>query len=257
MKLILKGEEHAEITSDAVVEIADCSNPTISIMPAYHEDEAAQTELSVDIMIGAGCKVNVVSIVGKKAKIVSRSTVGDNSVLRTSVLWLNGGEGNTTNLLEGRKSEAYDIQLFVGQGNEKLRLDSVLRHHGQDTKGNILIKGVVKDSASADLEGMIKIDKEGRGAESFLSEHAMLLSPNAHASADPKLEIENNDVSSRHSASVSQIDENKIFYMMSRGLGREDAKRLIIQGFFESATEMIRGSTALMDQIAESTSRKI
>jgi Fe-S cluster assembly scaffold protein SufB len=82
---------------------------------------------------------------------------------------------------------------------------------------------------------MIKIEKSGGGAESFLSEHVMLLDPGAHATANPELEIENNDVSSRHAASVSQIDSEKIFYLMSRGLSREESRKMIIEGFLESA----------------------
>ncbi|MEW6722996.1 MAG: SufD family Fe-S cluster assembly protein, partial [Candidatus Micrarchaeota archaeon] len=108
------------------------------------------------------------------------------------------------------------------------------------TKGNILVKGIVKDKGAATLDGMIKIEKGGGGAESFLSEHVMHLNPGAHASANPELEIENNDVSSRHAASVSRIDEEKIFYLTTRGISREDAKKLIVEGFLESALGRIR-----------------
>jgi Fe-S cluster assembly scaffold protein SufB len=93
---------------------------------------------------------------------------------------------------------------------------------------------VVKDGASAKISGKIKIEKCGAGAESFLTERVILFNPGAHAIANPELEIENNNVSSRHAASVSQIDEEKIFYLMARGLTREEAKKTIVEGFFES-----------------------
>jgi len=86
---------------------------------------------------------------------------------------------------------------------------------------------------------MEKIEKHASGSNSFLDEHVMLLNPGARADTNPQLEIENNDVSSRHAASVSQIDENKIFYMMARGLKREDARKLIVEGFLGSAVEKI------------------
>jgi Fe-S cluster assembly scaffold protein SufB len=97
----------------------------------------------------------------------------------------------------------------------------------------------VKDNARADLGGMIKVEKKGGGAESFLSEHAILLDPGARATADPKLEIGNNDVMSRHSASVSQINDAKVFYLMTRGISRDDARGLIVSGFLESAISRI------------------
>jgi Fe-S cluster assembly scaffold protein SufB len=86
---------------------------------------------------------------------------------------------------------------------------------------------------------MIKIEKNGAGAESFLTQNVILLSPSSHATANPELEIENNDVSSRHAASVSQIDQDKIFYLMSRGISQKDSRKLIVDGFLEAVIEKI------------------
>ena len=61
----------------------------------------------------------------------------------------------------------------------------------------------------------------------------ILLSDKAYAEAIPNLEIENNDVKCSHGATISQIDEDKLFYMTSRGINEKDAKRVIIEGFFE------------------------
>jgi Fe-S cluster assembly scaffold protein SufB len=68
----------------------------------------------------------------------------------------------------------------------------------------------------------------------------MLLNPGAHADANPELEIKNNDVQSTHAATVSPIDEEKIFYLMSRGVSREKARRMIVEGFLEAGIEKIK-----------------
>lgn len=216
-----------EIQGDAQVDIADGSIATIIIKP--------EKDSKVVLSIGKGCKVRSFVIQEKKASVEQINHVGEDSVIHTYSLWLSDGSGKLLNSLEGARSEAYDVQVFVEKGADRLHLDSVLRHAEKDTKGNILVKGIVRDNAAAKLDGMIKIEKSGGGAESFLSEHVMLLDPGAHATANPELEIENNDVSSRHAASVSQIDSEKIFYLMSRGLSREESRKMIIEGFLESA----------------------
>jgi Fe-S cluster assembly protein SufD len=227
----VKGKESVEISGDAVLDIMDGSHAKVVIMPAK--------DAKVELRIGKGCRVDTFVIQEKDANLDQANHVGEDSIINTYSIWLSGGGGRVMNSLEGERSEAYDLHVFVEKGESRLHLDSVLRHAGKDTKGNILVKGIVKDNAVAKLDGMIKIEKGGGGAESFLSEHVMLLNPGAHATANPELEIENNDVSSRHAASVSQIDEEKIFYLMARGISREDSRKLIIEGFLESAVERV------------------
>ncbi|MFZ5500309.1 MAG: SufD family Fe-S cluster assembly protein, partial [Candidatus Micrarchaeota archaeon] len=158
------------------------------------------------------------------------------SVLRTTSLWLSEGRQKMVNVLSGERSEAYDMHLFIGKKGD-LVIDTTLRHIAKDTKGDVLIKGVVQDGAYAGLDGIVKIEKGASGAESFIAEHVLLLSPQARARARPRLEIENNDVSSRHAASVTPIDKDKAFYLMSRGISEKDSGRLIVEGFMLSAIE--------------------
>ncbi len=212
------------------------------------------------VSIGANAKVNIIGEIDKDRKI--EVIVGENSELRsyiiqkngsleqkniakqhariyTNIIYFGGGSAKIVNALEGDNSEAYDLQVFAIDDEKKLMIDTTLQHIGKNTAGNILVKGTAKDTAIAKIDGMIKIEKHASGSNSFLDEHVMLLNPGARADTNPQLEIENNDVSSRHAASVSQIDENKIFYMMARGLRREDARKLIIEGFLGSAIERI------------------
>jgi Fe-S cluster assembly scaffold protein SufB len=80
---------------------------------------------------------------------------------------------------------------------------------------------------------MIKIGKDAKLSESYLAGHSILLDKGAKSDAIPGLEIETNEVRATHSASVAQIDEGQIFYLMARGLSREGAKREIVGGFLE------------------------
>jgi len=94
------------------------------------------------------------------------------------------------------------------------------------------IKGALKDSASHVYRGLIKIEKAAKNTSSYLSDHALALSKNASANSIPSLMIDNNDVKCGHSASVGNVDEEKLLYIMSRGLDRKSAENLIVEGFF-------------------------
>jgi Fe-S cluster assembly scaffold protein SufB len=116
---------------------------------------------------------------------------------------------------------------------------SNITHSGPNTTGHAISKGVVRDKARAIFKGMIRIDKNAKNSRAYLAEHAMILSKDALADAIPGLEIETNEVKATHSASVSQINEEEIFYVTSRGLSEDEAKKLIIGGFFEPVVERI------------------
>jgi len=223
-------KQRMEISADAELKIADNSEAVIVIRP-----DKDGGDCTVRLDIGKGCTVTAYTISERKAKINQTNKLKARSSLRSYSLWLSGGEAKTITTLAESGANAREVFVFLAKDSERLVVDSELRHAAPDTRGDILVKGVVKDRARADLGGMIKVMKKGSGAESFLSEHAILLDSGARATADPKLEIENNDVMSRHSASVSQINENKLFYLMTRGLAKDDARSLIVSGFLESA----------------------
>lgn len=227
-KLKVSGKRRLEISGDASVEIPDGAEASLVVRPAK--------DMELTVTVGKGCSVDCLTIGENSGSLSQENRIGEGSVVRTTSIWLSEGSRRMSNILQGERSEAYDMHLFVGRKGE-LGIDSTLRHAAEDTKGDVLVKGVVYGSAYAGLEGMVKIDKGASGAESFIAEHVLLLSPDAHARARPQLEIEDNDVNSRHAASVTPIDDDKIFYLASRGIGEEDAKKLIVEGFMLSALE--------------------
>jgi Fe-S cluster assembly scaffold protein SufB len=93
------------------------------------------------------------------------------------------------------------------------------------------VRGVVKSGARVNLSGRVKIDKDARGSDSFLAMKLLLLDNISMAVAEPELEIENNEVKASHSASVGMIDEEQLFYLMSRGLSKVEAEKVIVEGF--------------------------
>ncbi|MBS3067743.1 SufD family Fe-S cluster assembly protein [Candidatus Micrarchaeota archaeon] len=232
------------------MDIENNSNITISINDVKDGQIAIGTNAKVnligeldndrkiEIIVGENSELKSY-IIQKNGSLEQRNIAKQYARIYTNIIYFGGGNAKIVNTLEGDSSEAYDLQVFAIDDGKRLVIDTTLLHIGKNTSGNILVKGTAKDTAIAKIDGMIKIEKHASGSNSFLDEHVMLLNPGARADTNPQLEIENNDVSSRHAASVSQIDENKIFYMMARGLKREDARKLIVEGFLGSAVEKI------------------
>jgi Fe-S cluster assembly protein SufD len=98
-------------------------------------------------------------------------------------------------------------------------------------KKNILIKVVVEDGGRLEARGLIKIAKNVKDIDVFLRYKVLLLGKNSWATVNPQLEIESFEVKAGHAASIGRVDEEQIFYIMSRGLNRKEAVKLIVKAF--------------------------
>jgi Fe-S cluster assembly scaffold protein SufB len=136
-------------------------------------------------------------------------------------------------IMQGPGALAEDVEIIFGIGNQSFDITSNLIHVAPHTRGKVLVKSVLKNTSQSLFKGMIKINKNAKATESYLAGHAILLDKGAKSDAIPGLEIESNEVKATHSASVAQVDENQIFYLMTRGLSKELAKREIVGGFLE------------------------
>lgn len=163
----------------------------------------------------------------------------------SKIVWSSGFLGGTytrsrlESVMNGPGASSENIEVVFGTGSQRFDTVSNITHIGPDTSGHAVSKGVVKDNAKVVFKGMIRIEKEAKNSRAYLAEHGMLIGKDARADAIPGLEIETNEVKATHSASVAQINDEQIFYLTSRGLSENEAKKLIITGFFEPLLERI------------------
>ncbi len=136
-------------------------------------------------------------------------------------------------VLRGAGASAEHIEIIFGNKNQTFDVTANTIHVGPNSKGRVLAKSVLKDTAKSVFKGMIKIGKNAKASESYLAGHAILLGKGAKSDSIPGLEIETNEVKATHSASVAQMDEEQMFYLMSRGYSKEGARKVIIDGFLE------------------------
>jgi Fe-S cluster assembly scaffold protein SufB len=138
------------------------------------------------------------------------------------------------NALEGDGSSVEQAEIVFGSSDQLFDLTSYTRHIGRDTTGNLLSKAALADRSRAYMKGLATIDKPAHGTDSFLGEFAMLLSKNARSVAIPSLEIDQPDCRRvAHASSVGPIDETQMFYLESRGIDPDDARKFIVLGYLE------------------------
>ncbi|MCS7198419.1 MAG: Fe-S cluster assembly protein SufD [Candidatus Bipolaricaulota bacterium] len=170
-----------------------------------------------------------------------RAHVGRDAKIQWTIGWLGGRltMSSVESRLVGPGAEMEDIQVLFGRHKQHFDLTSSLRNMAPHVKGEIHMKGVLKDQARAVMYGFIRVDPVAQQSNSYQLAQGLLLNDGAHCDAIPGLEIEANDVRATHGASIGPIDEEQIFYLQSRGLDREQAKRTIVEGFLTPTLEQI------------------
>lgn len=146
---------------------------------------------------------------------------------------MNHGESmsDTTSLLKGNGSMSDAKVICVGTNEQKMNITTRAVHFGRHSNSDMITRAVLRDSSTAIINGITKIEKGATHANGEQTERVLMLSPTARGDANPMLLIDEDEVTAGHAASVGQVNPEQVFYMMSRGITREQATRLIIYGF--------------------------
>jgi len=141
--------------------------------------------------------------------------------------------------LNGENSRFKHFTVFIGNKEQKFDFDVNAFHNAPYTYSNMLTKGVLNDKSKSFYRGLIKINKNAANSNGYQRQDAILLTENAESNSIPKLEINNNEVRCTHGSSVSQIDEDKTFYIMSRGLDEKETKIALVKGFLQEIIDKV------------------
>jgi Fe-S cluster assembly protein SufD len=139
--------------------------------------------------------------------------------------------------LAGEGSSAKVTGAYAGHGRQHLDFDTTQEHAAANTTSDLAFRGVLEGRSTAVWRGMIKVDPGAQQTDAFQESRNLLLSKRAHADAIPGLEIEANDVRCTHAAAIAQIDPDQVYYLMSHGIPRGPATRLVIEGFLAELVE--------------------
>lgn len=152
-------------------------------------------------------------------------------------------EGNTLtdtkSILKGNGSFSDAKIISVGTGSQRMSLTTGAVHIGLSTESDMVTRAVMKEEATAIINGVTKIEKGATKANGQQTERVLMLSPKARGDANPILLIDEDDVKAGHAASVGQVNAEQVYYLMSRGISRAEAERLIIYGFLDPVVSEI------------------
>jgi Fe-S cluster assembly protein SufD len=167
---------------------------------------------------------------------VARTTgfLGRDARLRQAVIGMGGHYNRSRNDAEmlGQGSENELRTTFLGSASQVHDFRTHQFHKAPRSRSTLLSKGAVADESRSVYTGLIEIEKGAKRTDARQTNHNLLLSAHAHADSVPNLDIRENDVMCAHASSVGPLDELQRWYLESRGVTREDAERLMIQGFF-------------------------
>jgi len=195
---------------------------------------------TTEVSLGPGATLALASIqdlgAGQVAFQHRHATIGEGASLHWALAQLGGRlvRSRVDNRLEGDRSSVEQVEIVFGGTDQLFDLTSYTTHLGRDTTGNLLSKGALLDRSRSYMKGLITIERSAIGTDSFLGEFGMNLSKKTRAVAIPSLEIDQPDCRrAAHSSSVGPIDESQLFYLESRGIPPDEARKFIVLGFLE------------------------
>jgi len=215
---------------------------------------------TTEVVLGTGASLAMAAIQDLPASQVAfhhrHARIGEAATLRWALAQLGGRlvRSRVDNRLEGDRSSVEQVEIVFGGEEQLFDLTSFTRHIGRDTTGNLLSKGALMDRSRSFMKGLITIEKSAVGTDSFLGEFGMNLSKAARAVAIPSLEIDQPDCRrAMHSSSVGPIDPAQLFYLESRGIPPDEARKFIVLGFLEPVVARVSLEAAqdLLRQLLE------
>ena len=210
-------------------------------LETYGEGSVPVTaNITVEVIAQAGAQIKFSAIdrLGENvtAYISRRGKLDNDAMIDWAIGVMN--EGNVVadfdSDLYGKGSHADMKVVALSSGKQVQGIDTRVTNYGCNSIGNILQHGVILEKGTLTFNGIGHIIKGAKGADAQQESRVLMLSDQARSDANPILLIDENDVTAGHAASIGQVDPEDMYYLMSRGLDKATAERLVVRGFLGS-----------------------
>jgi len=223
---LVVAERGAEVTCIDEYLSPDLDEPILSVngTEVFGADNATVRYLSLELFGD-----------GAEHYSIQHATTGRDTKLSGFNVALGGSRArnDVTSHLEGPGSESEMLALWFGGGEQHFDHHTLQHHAAPHAYSDLLYKGALEERAESVFRGLIRVDDGAQLTDAYQTNRNLLLSEECHATTLPNLEIEADDVRCSHGATVGQVDPAMMFYLMSRGLSRGQAERLLVFGFFD------------------------
>lgn len=261
--LFYHDNEEASLFNHVIV-VAE-ANSSVTYIENYMsavEEAKGQVNIVSEVFTGDNAQLTYGAVdvlpKGFTAFVSRRGVTGRDSHLNWALGLMNDSDTIAENIthLIGDGSESHLKTVAIGRGKQRENITTEIISFGKNTNGMILKHGVVKDEATAIFNGIGSIRKGGTGSNAEQESRLLILSDRARADANPILLIAEDEVTAGHAATVGRVDPLELFYLMSRGISKEEAERLIIRGFLQPVVSELK-SEGVKKLLAEVIERKV
>ena len=208
-------------------------------------DVSAYSNAVAELFVGQAAKLEYVSLQNLSQETWHFATHHARVERDGELDWVAGGFGSKRgkiriqNDLSGPGATSRVTGAYFADGHQHLDYDTFQEHIAPSTESDFAFKGALREHAHAVWRGMIRVEEDAQKTNAYQENRNLLLSESAHADSIPGLEIMANDVRCTHGATIGRVSREELFYLMTRGLSRAEAERLIVRGFFQDILDRI------------------
>ena len=226
----------------------------------YEADALCSSVVEVEARRGA--MVNYISLQQWGRNVhhfqTQRFTGGRDTTVRSLAVNLGSTFARTQveSVLRGEGSFSEMLGLYFADSDQHFAQRTLQQHNAEHTTSDLLYKGALKEKGRSEYSGLIKVAKGAQGTDAYQANRNLTLSDEALARSLPQLEIEANEVRCTHGATVAPVEEEHLFYLMSRGIDRVTAQKLVVFGFFGEVLDRIR-VPSVREELSAAISKKV
>ena len=255
-------EEDNNLIENIEIEANTKSKTTIYIKYVSDDNSKCFHNGIIRVNAKANSKTNIVilnMLNNKSNNLLSiENILEENAIVEYTIVDF-GGKTSITNYysnIKGNGAKANINTIYLGTENQVFDINYIAELYGKNSETNIEVQGALKDEAKKNFKGTIDFKKGSKKAKGDENEFCMLLSDRAKSKALPMLLCTEEDVEGNHSSSAGRIEDDKLFYIMSRGLSEKDAMKLIVKAKFNKIIETIKDED-LKQKIVEEIDKRL
>lgn len=209
--------------------------------PTYTSDSLHAAVVEIYVKKNAKCRYTTIQNWSSDVYnlVTKRAIVEENGTME----WIDGNIGSKINMkypsciLNGKYASGNCISIAVATKNQIQDTGAKMIHLAPYTKSNIISKSIALNGGEADYRGTVNITKKAENSQAIIKCDTIILDDQSKSDTIPQNKVSNKTSNLEHEATVSKIDKEKLFYLMSRGISEEKAKELLIMGFIERFRE--------------------
>lgn len=209
--------------------------------PTYTADALHAAVVEIYVMKDAKCRYTTIQNWSTDLYnlVTKRAIVEENGTME----WIDGNIGSKINMkypsciLNGPYAKGNCISIAVASKDQIQDTGAKMIHLAPNTTSNIISKSIAANGGNASYRGTVSISKKAINSKSIIKCDTIIIDDNSKSDTIPKNKVENTSSIIEHEATVSKIDKDKLFYLMSRGISEDKAKELLIMGFIERFRE--------------------